>query len=78
MAQVLKAVGANGEAAVAQRLERALMSREPLQFFVRPMVPTPVSLKLDALPASLRDVTVAAASAADFDALLGGARRRGA
>jgi hypothetical protein len=74
MAQVLKAVDANGEAAVAQRLELALMSGEPLQLAVRPMVPTSVALKLDALPASLRDITVAAASAADFDALLGGAR----
>lgn len=74
MAQVLKAVGANGEAAVAQRLELALMSGEPLQLAVRPMVPTSVELKLDALPPPLRDITVAVASAADFDALLGGAR----
>jgi|GEM_PF-6554724 len=37
MAQVLKAVGTEGEDAVARRLEAALKSGEPLQLAVRPL-----------------------------------------
>ncbi len=66
MAQVLKAV-------VAVRLERALLSGEALQLAVRPPADAAPTLNDEALPASLRNVVVATARAADFDALLGGA-----
>lgn len=73
LAQVLKAVEIDGETAIATKLELALTTGEPLQLAVRQRE-TPSTLTLDSLPAGLRDVTVATASAADFDTLLGGAR----
>ena len=72
-AQVLKAVVAQGETTVASHLELALAQGESLQLAVNPPPAQPPSISLDALPASLRDVAVASASAADFDALLRGA-----
>ena len=64
---------AEGEDAVATRLERALLSGEALQLAVQTPAHVSPTLKDEALPASLRNVDVAAARAADFDALLGGA-----
>lgn len=73
MAQVLKAVVAEGEDAVATRLERALLSGEALQLAVQTPAHVSPTLKDEVLPASLRNVDVATARAADFDTLLGGA-----
>ncbi len=73
MAQVLKAVGAEGEDAIARRLEAALQAGEPLQLAVRPLAAAMPPLPQEALPVALREVAVATARAADFDALLGGA-----
>lgn len=73
MAQVLKAAVAEGEDVVATRLERALLSGEALQLAVQPPATAAPPLNDEALPTSLRNVDVATASAADFDALLGGA-----
>jgi transposase len=73
LAQVLKAVVTDGESAVARRLELALASGEPLQLAAQPPPPPASTMLPDSLPAALRDVTVASASAADFDALLRGA-----
>jgi len=72
-AQVLKAVVADGETAVAARLEVALATGEPLQLAAQAPPKLPPGLTADELPASLRDVAVPSASAADFDALLRGA-----
>lgn len=71
-AQILKAVVVGGEATVAARLEVALASGEPLQLAAQAPPPPAPSLTTEELPASLRDVAVAGASAADFDALLRG------
>jgi transposase len=72
-AQVLKGLERHGERAVAERLSAALARGEPLHLaLVQPA--TEVSVAPEGLPSSLRDVEVAAASAADFDALLGGGR----
>lgn len=73
LAQVLKAVERDGETEIAARVERALVTGEPLQLAVRRYEQAP-DLELDSLPASLREVKVTTASAADFDALLGAAR----
>jgi transposase len=71
-AQVMKAVVDHGESTVARRLELALASGEPLQLAAQPP-PTPSRIiQPDALPQGLRDVEVASAAAADFDALLRG------
>lgn len=73
MAQVLKAAVAEGQDVVAARLEHALLSGEALQLAVRPTAQAAPPLCDEALPASLRNVDVATARAADFDTLLGGA-----
>jgi transposase len=72
-AQVLRAVEDRGEAAVARDVARALETGEPLQLAVRPAAAAPPAVPLEALPSSLTGVDVLAASAADYDALLGGA-----
>lgn len=72
MAQVLKAVSVDGELVVAARLERALLDGEALQLAVQPAAHASPALASEQLPASLREVEVRTASAADFDALLGG------
>jgi len=72
-AQVLKAVVERGEEHVSRVLERALASGEPIQLALRPPVSETV-VALESLPPSLREVEVASASAASFDALLGGTR----
>ncbi len=69
-AQVLKATVEQGEVVVAATLELALGSGEPLQLALRPKVATKPLVEL---PQALRDIDVATASAADFDALLRGA-----
>jgi transposase len=72
-AQVLKAVVEHGETAVGRRLELALAAGEPLQLAAHPPPPPSVLIQAEALPHGLRDVQVATAAAADFDALLRGA-----
>lgn len=72
-AQVMKATVADGESAVARRLEMALATGEPIQLAVHPPPPPAQTMSEAALPPGLRDISVATASAADFDALLRGA-----
>jgi transposase len=71
-AQVIRAVEGSDAASVAIRLEDALRTGEPVQLAVRPTTAS-TTLSSEGLPASVRDVQVEAASAADFDALLRGA-----
>lgn len=71
-AQGLKAIEGSDTATTAARIESALDAGEPLQLALRP-AQAAAKLRPDSLPASVRDVTVEAASAADFDALLRGA-----
>lgn len=72
LAQVLRAQLELGAEVVARRVDAALATGEPLQLAVRPSM-TAKTLPTDALPPSVRGVTVESASAADFDALLRGA-----
>ena len=72
-AQVLKALERHGEKTVADRVVAALERGEPLHLaLVQP--PREVNVTNESLPANLQGIEVAAASAAEFDALLGGAR----
>jgi len=72
-ARILDAVVTLGEREVARRLESALGTGESILLALAP-VPTPTAtVPADCIPASLRDLEVATASAADYDALLGGA-----
>lgn len=71
-AQVLRAVEERGERDVARDLEVALASGEPIQLAVRARAQPTKEVPLDQLPATLAGIEVAAADAADFDALLGG------
>lgn len=72
-AQVLRAVEDLGERVVAERLRVAIAAGAPMLLAVRPPPIAPANVALDALPPSLVGVDVAAASASDYDALLGGA-----
>jgi hypothetical protein len=70
-AQVLKGLEHHGEKVVAEKLAAALSAGESLHLaLVQP--PRDVAVADESLPAGLRDIEVASASAADFDALLGG------
>lgn len=70
-AQVLKGLERHGEKVVAEKLAGALSAGEPLHLAL--VQPTrEVTVADESLPAGLRDIEVASASAADFDALLGG------
>lgn len=71
-AQVVRAIDELGADAVAARVETALAQGEPLQLALRPAT-SAAALAAEALPASVRGISVEAARAADFDALLGGA-----
>ncbi len=72
-AQLLKGLERHGERVAAERISAALARGEPLHLAL--VQPTRETLVDDAaLPASLQGVEVPAASAADFDALLGGGR----
>lgn len=71
-AQLLKGLERHGERVAAQRIAAALVTGEPLHLaLVQP--PREVTVADDSLPPSLQGLDVAAASAADFDVLLGGA-----
>lgn len=72
-AQVLKGLERHGERAVTERLAAALARGEPLHLALVQPAPE-VTVGPDGLPAALRDVEVTAASAAEFDVLLGGDR----
>jgi transposase len=72
-AQVLKALEQHGEKTVAERVAAALARGEPLHLaLVQP--PREVNVTDDSLPANLQGIDVTAASAAEFDVLLGGDR----
>jgi transposase len=70
-AQVVRAVDKLGADAVAARVETALAQGEPLQLAVR-QTASGAALAAEALPESVRGISVEAAKAADFDALLRG------
>lgn len=73
-ARVCEAIQRDGEDVVARRLVSALRADEPLTFCLEP-TPAPAShLEVDAIPESLAAIEVEAGVAADYDALLGGAR----
>jgi hypothetical protein len=70
---VLKGLERHGERVAAQRIAAALVTGQPLHLaFVQP--PREVTVPDDSLPPSLQGLDVAAALAADFDVLLGGAQ----
>jgi transposase len=72
-AQVLKGLERHGEKIATERISAALARGEPLHLaLVQPA--REVNVTDESLPSSLQGVEVASASAADFDALLGGAR----
>lgn len=71
-AKVLSVVETLGLAATGERVSRSLRDQEPILLALSPPTPDSVALPADALPDSLRDVHVAAGSAADYDVLLGG------
>jgi transposase len=71
-AKVLSVVETLGLAATGERVARALRDQEPILLALCPPTPDSVALPSDALPDLLRDVLVAAGSAADYDVLLGG------
>ncbi|MCB9555209.1 MAG: IS21 family transposase [Deltaproteobacteria bacterium] len=73
-AQVLSALQTRGEADVRARLEHALQNDEPLALALHVAEPEPPQLADELLPGDLRHIEVVAASAAEFDALLGGAQ----
>jgi hypothetical protein len=72
-AQVLKGLERHGERVAAERITAALAAGEPLHLALV-LPPREVVVADDCLPPSLQGLDVAAASAADFDALLGGGR----
>jgi transposase len=71
-ARILAAIHERGLADVAAMLEAALGRDEPLSVALRPPPEPVVPLPDEHVPASLRDVVVESARAADFDALLAG------
>jgi hypothetical protein len=73
-ALVVEAIVKEGEDAVAGRLTRALREDIPLSLALAPPPPTPARVADADLPPSLEGIEVEAASAADYDELLGGAR----
>jgi hypothetical protein len=73
-AQVLHALEELGERVVRDRLGAALATGEPLLLALRPPPASPPAMHVDALPPTLASLVVHAGRAADYDALLGGAR----
>lgn len=73
-AKVLAHVEERGAERVAATIVAALAKSEPLLLALAPPDAHAPGVASDMLPLSLRGVDVAAASAADFDVLLGGAR----
>ncbi len=71
-AKVLGALEALGHEEVVQRIEHARRNGTPLPIALR-AVTSSVSIDPDRLPSGLQQIQVSAASAADYDALLGGA-----
>jgi hypothetical protein len=72
-AQLLKGLERHGEQVVRDRIAVAMRRGEPLHLaLVQPATESVVAA--DSLPQALQGVHVASASAADFDALLGGAQ----
>jgi hypothetical protein len=72
-AQILKGLERHGERVAAERISAALARGEPLHLALVERT-REITVAEESLPASLQGVEVAAASAAEFDALLGGAR----
>jgi transposase len=71
-AKVLGALEELGHNEVVRRLEIAQREDTPIPIALRAAAPEVVSIQTHRLPATLADVQVAAASVADYDALLGG------
>jgi hypothetical protein len=71
-AQIVKVVDTAGADSIGKRIEVALKEGEPLLLALRSTMPS-APLSTDASPASVRDISVEAASAAEFDVLLRGA-----
>jgi len=72
-ARVCEAINRDGEALVARRLLGALRSDESLTLCLEPAESPENSLEPRELPESLASIEIEAGSAADYDALLGGA-----
>lgn len=72
-AQVLDAVTRRGDVEVRHVLTDALERGEPLALALKPPAAEPPKLAIDVLPEHLVRIEVDAASASEFDALLGGA-----
>ena len=71
-AQVLGALEELGHDEVVRRLECAKREEMPIPIALRAGARATVSIERQQLPAALADVNIAAGSAADYDALLGG------
>ena len=71
-AQVLRAIEDRGEREVANDVAAALTSGEPIQLAVRARASADPRVTSDELPSSLASIEVVAATAADYDVLLGG------
>jgi transposase len=72
-AHVLAAVVDQGHECVAARLRSALVDGTPVLLAIKPAIESPPPVALDELPAALRAIEVVGSSAAEYDALLGGA-----
>jgi transposase len=70
-APVLGAIVRRGESRVAAEIERALHDGTSLAHALAEIVPPPKTVALDRLPPSVAGIEVLAASARDYDALLG-------
>jgi transposase len=72
-ANVLQAIVDLGHDVVVARLEEALRDGVPLLLALRPPAPATPPVPAECLPLGLQAIEVLAASASDYDALLGGA-----
>jgi hypothetical protein len=70
-AHVLGAIVRRGEAHVAAEIERALRDGTSLALALAEIVPPPKTVAIDRLPPSVAGIEVLAASARDYDTLLG-------
>ena len=70
-AHVLGAIVRRGETQVAIEIERVLRDGTSLALALAEIVPPPKTVAIDRLPPSVAGIEVLAASARDYDALLG-------
>jgi hypothetical protein len=73
-ARVCEAIVSDGQEVIARRLVRALRSDEPITLCLHSTDDPCPELEVGSLPESLAAIEVESGSAADYDALLGGAR----